>query len=362
MPKPSRVDTDQLLLRVPFLADLEPEFLVNIRNVCERRTFPPGHILFRQGDPGNDLYIVASGQVEIYRMDNDGRQVLLDTNRPGDVFGELALVADMPRAAMAITVNETEMLTLNKANLLSLLIKKPDRLFKIIGLISQRLVDQDNRVIEELRTINQQLVNAYQKLDESYTATLVSLNGALDLRDSATEGHSRRVVAFSLMLGKALDVEGDALIALERGALLHDVGKIGVPDAILRKPGPLTDAEWRTMRKHPEWGAKIVRDIPFLQDEAEIVYSHHERWNGTGYPRGLKGDAIPLGARIFAIADVFDALVSQRPYKEGMSFDDAYDYIIEAAGIEFDPRVVDVFEQVYPQFAAVIDVYKPELR
>jgi putative nucleotidyltransferase with HDIG domain len=187
------------------------------------------------------------------------------------------------------------------------------------------------------------LRSTMQDLERSYDITLEATGDALDLRDQETEGHSRRVTAYTIALAQAMGLESDELRTIARGAFLHDIGKIATPDHILLKPGKLSDEEMRIMKQHCERGYEMVRKIPFLRDAAEIVYAHQERFDGTGYPRGLRGEAIPLGARIFAIADALDAMTSDRPYRKGTTFAAAAAEIVECAGKQFDPQIVEVF-------------------
>ncbi|HSB02456.1 MAG TPA: HD-GYP domain-containing protein, partial [Anaerolineales bacterium] len=167
-----------------------------------------------------------------------------------------------------------------------------------------------------------------------------------DARDRETEGHSLRVSRLTCLLGEEIGLSGHQLKALERGALLHDIGKIGINDDILHKPGKLTDDEWKVMRIHPDIGARIVEGIPFLQDTLPVIRYHHERWDGSGYPVGLKNNEIPIQARIFAIADVFDALTSRRTYRNKSSAEEAVQYIKEQAGILFDPLIVEALTKL----------------
>ena len=188
-----------------------------------------------------------------------------------------------------------------------------------------------------------ELEQAYAQINETYKLTLEALVTALDARECETGHHSQRVVKYSLAIGQKLGLSTEELEQLARGALLHDIGKIGVPDSILLKPGPLTDDEWVEMKKHPEIGARILSDIDFLKDASAIVMTHQEQWNGDGYPAGLKGEAIPLGSRIFAVADALDAIVSDRPYRKGRSLNYAREEIERYAGKQFDPQVVQAF-------------------
>ncbi|HNC87864.1 MAG TPA: HD domain-containing protein, partial [Anaerolineales bacterium] len=186
---------------------------------------------------------------------------------------------------------------------------------------------------------------AYDMLESTYDQTLAALMSALDARDRETEGHSLRVSHLAAKLGKALNFSHDQLKVLERGSLLHDIGKIGISDTILHKPGPLNEEEWKIMKLHPDIGAKIVAGIPFLQDTIPLIRHHQERWDGTGYPDALYGEEIPILARMFAIVDAFDALTSKRPYRERtMSTEEALDYLRSQSGILFDPNIIEIFE------------------
>ena len=190
------------------------------------------------------------------------------------------------------------------------------------------------------------LRQAIADLEQAYDITLEALGDALDLKDAETEGHSRRVTAYTIALARAIGLKGEELRIVSRGAFLHDIGKMAIPDAILLKPGKLDRQEQAMMREHCARGYQILRKIPFLQDAAQIVYSHQERFDGTGYPRRLKGDQIVLGARIFSVADTLDAITSDRPYRRANSFEAARREILRCAGTQFDPDVVEVFQSL----------------
>ena len=214
---------------------------------------------------------------------------------------------------------------------------------------AERALERRNLLMERRAyqaTLERRVEEATRDLQTAYRATLEALGSALDSRDVGTESHSRRVHGYALATAREYGVPEADIPDLEHGVLLHDIGKIGIPDAILLKPGRLTPEEWATMRRHPAIGKRLIEGVPFLRGAIPIVYCHHERWDGTGYPRGLKGDEIPLGARIFAVVDAFDAMTFDRPYSKAIPFDAAQAEIKRCAGSHFDPAVVEAFLRV----------------
>jgi putative nucleotidyltransferase with HDIG domain len=223
---------------------------------------------------------------------------------------------------------------------------------KVMGMLliygqHRRYELRDRTLLDALSRTLGLLLDNVRLYGHEYQTMLHILTGALDQRDGVTEGHSRRVADLSLIVARELGINGEELLDIERAGILHDIGKLAVPDAILSKPGPLTSEEWVEMRRHPDVGYRLLRDVPFLGHAAEIVYTHHERFDGLGYPRGLKGDEIPIGARIFAVVDAYDAMTSDRPYRLARSHQEALDEIRQQVGTQFDPVVVAPF------FAAV---------
>ena len=196
---------------------------------------------------------------------------------------------------------------------------------------------------------HQEIESLFEKLQSSYETTLEALAAALDTRDTDTQGHSVRVSEYTAVIAQRMGVKEPELTDIRRGALLHDVGKIGISDAVLRKPGKLTPEEWAEMKIHPEIGHRILSGILFLENSLPIVLSHQERYDGSGYPRGLRGEEIPLGARIFAVVDTLDAMTSDRPYRRALTYEDAQEEIIRNQGIQFDPRVVEVLLTISPE-------------
>jgi putative nucleotidyltransferase with HDIG domain len=229
---------------------------------------------------------------------------------------------------------------------------KPFEREQLLNMVSRAL--ENRRLKVENRTYQtnleslvanrtEQLQATVRELERSYDITLQALGDALDLKDRETEGHSRRVTAFTMAIARAMGLPGEAVATIARGAFLHDIGKMAIPDKILQKPGKLDADETAIMKEHCFKGYQIVKKIPFLTAACEIVYSHQERFDGTGYPRGLKGEEIPLGARIFSVADTLDAITSDRPYRAARSLAVARKEIQDWSGKQFDPEVVEVF-------------------
>ena len=210
--------------------------------------------------------------------------------------------------------------------------------------VAKRRYENHLEELVEQRTV--ELDRALNSLEGAYRSTLKALTAALETRDSETHGHSERVVTYSLRLGREYGLNSAEMKSLEFGSLLHDIGKIGVPDSILRKPAKLTEEEWVRMREHPLHGQQILRGIEFLQGAARVVAQHHEQWDGSGYPVGLRGEEIDVCARIFSVADAFDAITSDRVYRRGKSYEAAAQELDDWAGRQFDPKVVEAFHRV----------------
>lgn len=210
----------------------------------------------------------------------------------------------------------------------------------------QRYEDHLEELVEQ-RTA--ELDRALNSLEDAYRSTLKALTAALETRDLETHGHSERVVTYSMRLGREYGLDSQRTKSLEFGSLLHDIGKIGVPDLILRKPAKLTPEEWVVMREHPLHGQQILRGIAFLEGAARVVAQHHEKWDGSGYPLGLGGEEIDVCARIFSVADAFDAITSNRVYRKGKPYHAAAQELDDWSGKQFDPKVIEAFHRVPPQ-------------
>jgi len=233
-------------------------------------------------------------------------------------------------------------------------VSKPFKLTEVVqiakkALEKRRLILENKEYQRRLEKMVEErtakLNSALEELNTTYTFTLRALVTFLDTRDEETQGHSLRVVKYSMKLAELIGIEEkDRLKVLEYGSLLHDIGKIGIPDAILRKKDKLTDQEWEIMKTHPVLGYQILHKIEFLEAASQIVLHHHENFDGTGYPDGLAGEEIPLGARIFSVADMIDAITSERPYREALTFEMAADELKQHSGRQFDPQVVKAFQ------------------
>jgi putative nucleotidyltransferase with HDIG domain len=231
------------------------------------------------------------------------------------------------------------------------------------ALENRRLKMENRKYQTELESLvdarTEQLRNTMADLERSYGMTLEALGGALDLKDAETEGHSRRVTVFTIAIARAMGLPKEQIDVIARGAFLHDIGKMAIPDAILRKPGKLNPEEVAIMQEHCYHGYQILKKIPFLKEASEIVYAHQEHFDGSGYPRQLKGEQIPLGARIFSVADTLDAITCDRPYRKAQSLTAARDEIKLWSGRQFDPDVVRVFldmpEKIWPDLRKEID-------
>ena len=235
-------------------------------------------------------------------------------------------------------------------------LKNRDIQLGIVEVLSKKEILWDREQIEFFEVLTNQLAIAIDKLNmvsnlrlsnenlmRAYQQTLEGWSRAMDLRDQETENHTQRVTALTIKLAERAGFSGEELLQIRRGALLHDIGKLGVPDEILLKEGSLTDDEWKVMRQHPEQARILIEPISYLRPAMNIPYSHHEKWDGSGYPQRLRGEEIPIEARIFSVVDVWDALTSDRPYRKALSAEVAARYIREQSGHHFDPQIVDLF-------------------
>jgi len=289
---------------------------------------------------GNDAYDLVLSDIVMPEMDGIR---LLSELRSGDPDVPVIMVTAMHDISIAL-----EAIRAGAYDYILKPFEKDQLHLSVRRALEHRQLVLENRIYQSdlehlVAERTQQLSIALQDLEQSYDYTLEALGGALDAKDAETEGHCQRVTAFTITIAKTMGVDKALLRHIARGAFLHDIGKMGIPDSILRKPGPLTKEEREIMRKHCDIGYAVLERIPFLKEAAEIVLAHQECYDGTGYPRGLKGEQIPLGARIFAVADTLDAMISDRPYRKALPISAAREEIRRYSGRQFDPRVVEVF-------------------
>lgn len=272
--------------------------------------------------------------------------ILLDVMMPGMTGFEVCQrirtepeIAEIPIIMLTALDDRESLLTALKAGADDFISKPFDRYELRARLLGITRLNRYKKLTQErakLQEANEQLLAAYE-------ATIEGWSHAMDLRDRETEGHSRRVAELTVELAQAVGMSKPEIVHLRRGALLHDLGKIGVPDSILHKPSELTAEEWVIMRRHPQLAYDMLYPIEYLRPALDIPYNHHEKWDGTGYPRGSRGEEIPLAARLFAVIDVWDALTSKRPYRPAWSEEEALTYIREQSGRHFDPQAVELF-------------------
>jgi len=267
---------------------------------------------------------------------------LLDSIKAIDPFTEVILLTGMNDTVLAVD--------LMKRGAADYLLKPVDAeqvdIAVARALEHRRLIMENTAYKSNLEKLVEErsgaLRDALRNLNELHSATLETLATAIDLRDQGTSGHSRRVADMTIRVARELGIHGSELTQIEHGALLHDLGKLRIPDSILWKPSALTPEEWEIMRKHPEYGIEFVQKIGFLREAADIILSHHEKYDGTGYPRGLRGKEISLAARIFALVDAVDALMFDRPYHRGADFSTVREEIMKLSGTHFDPELVGI--------------------
>jgi putative two-component system response regulator len=287
---------------------------------------------------------VDSEEAYIASIQDDLDVILADFNLPQfNALRALQLLNqkgfDIPFIIVSGDISEETAVDCMKLGAADYLLK--DRLTRLGKAIERALEQKTLR--DEQRRSQIELELAHQELAEAYDATIEGWSRALDMKDRETEGHTQRVTDLTVKLCRLLKVPEEQLVHTRRGCLLHDIGKMGIPDQILLKTGPLTDDDWGAMHMHPVYAYEMLKSIEYLRPALEIPYYHHERWNGSGYPFGLRGQDIPLTARIFMVADVWDALRSDRPYRKSCPPEEVIEYLQVNRGILFDPVIVDVF-------------------
>ncbi len=337
------------LSQIPLFSGLPMDEIRHLVATLDVRLLPPRHVLFYEHEPSQGMYVVLEGHLQVVKaLDSDAERVMADF-RAGQFVGEMGLLnPDGQRTATVRTVEPTLVMEVTRQDFDALLERHPKLAYSMVREMSARLTNSGNRAIADLQVKNRELEHAYGELASAYESTLEGWARALELRDQETEGHTRRVTEGTVLLAQRLGIGGETLKYMRWGAIVHDIGKIGIPDNILLKPGRLTDEERMVMQTHTFLAYDMLYPITFLRPAIDIPYYHHEKWDGTGYPRGLRGAEIPLAARIFAFLDVWDALTSERPYKQAWPAERAQALILSDSGKHFDPDITPVFLDIIP--------------
>jgi HD-GYP domain-containing protein (c-di-GMP phosphodiesterase class II) len=310
--------------------------LHQIDQITVEHRYDKGQVIIEENTEAERFFIIFRGKIEITKKFEDGEQFVLGVHSDGEFFGEMAILDEGPRSATARALESTSVLEISRKDFETLLYTAPLLAFTIMRALSSRLRDTGALLISYLQKKNRQLARAY--LD-----TVNTVVHAIEERDSFSKGHTDRVAEITQLIGRELGLGEEEMFTLRIGSLLHDIGKIGIPDAILQKPAPLKQEEIRKVQEHPLKGKRMIQDISFLEAAVPHVLYHHERFDGSGYPEQLTGADIPLPSRIIAVADVFDAVTSDRPQRRRMSFKDGVALIKKGAGSQFDPEVVAAF-------------------
>jgi HD-GYP domain-containing protein (c-di-GMP phosphodiesterase class II) len=343
----------QELAASEMLRHLTGDALAELATRARRRSFAATEVVFKEGDRGDALHIVTSGALTVVRPSHDA-DLVLERLGPGCTFGELAVLNSASRLASVIAVEPSETVEVGKDDLDRVLDGNPAAMRRMLGALARDLTLAKEEVARHNRSLEDTVRERTEQLRESHLEVIRRLGQAAESRDDATGLHITRMSRMCGRLARAAGMSRDQCDMLLHAAPMHDVGKIGIPDRILLKPGKLAPTEWEVMQSHTTIGARVLEgsESPVVRMAETIALMHHERWDGSGYPHGLEGDDIPIEARVCAICDVFDALISERPYKRPWPVADALAEIDRQAGSHFDPRLARLF----------VDIYDDELR
>jgi response regulator RpfG family c-di-GMP phosphodiesterase len=338
------------------LSTLPPEALSELAQRAHRRQFRSGEIVFNEGDHGNSLFVVRRGTLKVVRPTYDDRLVLARLE-PGQAFGELAVLNASPRTASVIAIEDCETIEIAKDDIDGVLDKYAMATRRMLGALARSLTLAKEEVARQNNTLELAVRERTAELRETQLEVVRRLSHAAESRDHETGVHITRMSRMCSRLALAAGATPMEAELLLQAAPMHDVGKIAIPDRILRKPGKLEPDEWEIMKSHTAIGAELLAGSrsPVVQLGEAIALTHHERWDGTGYPRGLRGEEIPFPARVVAVCDVFDALISDRPYKRAWTVDQALEEIKGERGGHFEPRLVDAFEATFRDMVQIVE-------
>lgn len=328
------------LRSIQFFSEMSNRDLRMVSRFAATKKHGKGDIIIREDKVADTFYIIQKGKVAITKKFEDGEEMVLAVHQAGDFFGEMALLDEGPRSASAVALEPTVLLEISRLDFSILLKKAPLLAYAMMRELSARLRGTGALMISELQRKNRELKQAYRD-------TVNAVVNTMEAKDPYTRGHTERVKAIAMSIAESIaeqkGLDEEDLFKIEIGALLHDVGKIAVPDSVLRKPGPLELGEIQEIREHPAMGKNILENIAYLENALTCVLHHHERFDGQGYPEKIAGEAIPLPGRIISVADAFDAMTSDRPYRKKRDFRSALEEIERNAGKQFDPKIVGAF-------------------
>jgi HD-GYP domain-containing protein (c-di-GMP phosphodiesterase class II) len=321
------------LKEISFFSDIPDHDLRQIAEILVEKSYRKGAVIIEERTEAERFFIILRGKIEITKKFESDEEFVLSVQSDGDFFGEMALLDEQPRSATARAIEPTVVLETSRKNFETLLYKAPMLAYRIMRELSSRLRETGALLVSHLQQRNRELYR-------SHIDTIAMVVQAIEKRATQTSGRTRRVANLAKAIGRGMGLADEQLMVLELSALLHDLGMLAVPETLLAKPGPLAEREFEQIRKHPQLSKEMIEEIPFLQQAAEDVLHHHERYNGEGYPKGLSGTGIPLASRILAVVDAFEAMTRGRPYRNRLSTDLAIEEIRKLAGAQFDPDVV----------------------
>jgi CRP-like cAMP-binding protein len=342
-PATTRVDPPELAA-VELFESLPQAALADLSRQAQIFTYPAGATIFEEGEHGDCLHLLRSGAVKVVRP-SLGADVVLDILGPGKVFGELAVLNSKPRTATLIALADSTTVVVDKGAIEHVLTRHPAAVREMLGTVARSLTFAKEELARHNSALEDTIRERTEELRRTHLEIVRRLAQAAEWHDDATGRHVSRMSRLAQRLALAAGMDPERADMLLQASALHDIGKIGIPDRVLLKPGRLDDEEWTLMMTHTTIGAQLLAGSrsDVIQMAERIALSHHERWDGNGYPHGLAGEAIPLESRICTIADVFDALVSERPYKQPWPVDEALAEIARMSGSAFEPRLAAVF-------------------
>ena len=328
---------------------LPGEAIAHLSDRATLRTLNAGELVFEEGDLGESLFVVREGMLKVVRP-TLGPGLVLDRLGPGRAFGEVAVLNETNRLASVVSVEESQVIEISKADLDQVLEAHPLAVRKMLGSLARSLTLAKEQLARQNNRLEHEVLKRTADLHESQLEVVRRLGRAAESRDYGTGMHITRMSRIAHLIARSARMEPEECELLLHAAPMHDIGKIAIPDSILLKPGPLDPDEWEQMKLHTTMGAELLAGShsPIVQLGEVIALTHHERWDGSGYPEGLAGAATPMVGRICAIADVFDALISERPYKNAWDHESSVAEIASQAGRQFDPELVDLFLSLQP--------------